>query len=118
MRLSIQTHSVAQYTVGAQLMFVDESMNKAKNWKEFKRSASRRMENSNAHRRVSRESPRFRLFKKKKNSRKQTQVTANLAEAPYLIPSFYLWKKLSSEPLNDTWEVSQPITESWDNDDD
>lgn len=50
MRLRIQTRNRAQYTAGAQLMLVDERMNKAKNWKEFKRLASRRMENSSAHR--------------------------------------------------------------------
>lgn len=25
-----------------------------------------------------------------------------------------LWRKLSSEPLSDTREISQPLTESWD----
>ena len=65
-------------------MFVDESMNRAKNWKEFKRSASRRMENSNAYRSVSRESPRSGLFKKKKLFKETNPSGSQLGTRPLI----------------------------------
>lgn len=50
----------ARYTVGGQLMFVDERMNEAKNWKGL-RSTGTGIKNSNSCRGVSHESW---LFKK------------------------------------------------------